>query len=351
MGPEKDRMDQFSLQRDRRASTHTVGSLASTVYTRASNIIQIAYIPGVTNRSHSTPDLIPPVPPVPAASSGASHMDAMGSPSSAEDEHFFLPSDLRNSTYSGYTDRTSMARNSVASELYRNNAVVNPLPALAATRAKAVPVSVRSTKPSPLISRSATSSTANSPSASPYPAQQSLSTKSSIVGRMAVPRAITVTRKNRQDQVYELEGSSASERSASPYTVAPDRKNGTASPYSHASSTFDDASSDDEATAHAAHRLIGRSRQSPIPTDTIMEEEDDGEELISPYYNRSSPYARPETNASFHTTTTTGSSLNQMIEEAARKASQIPVHNMGDFRKKQAEQQSPFADSNVARTP
>merc|ERR1712224_964178 len=34
----------------RRSSTHTVHSIASTVLTRASNIIQIAYIPGVTNR-------------------------------------------------------------------------------------------------------------------------------------------------------------------------------------------------------------------------------------------------------------------------------------------------------------
>ncbi|UKZ48709.1 hypothetical protein TrVGV298_002937 [Trichoderma virens] len=35
----------------RRGSTHTVHSIASTVLTRASNIIQIAYIPGVTNRA------------------------------------------------------------------------------------------------------------------------------------------------------------------------------------------------------------------------------------------------------------------------------------------------------------
>ncbi|RAL64453.1 hypothetical protein DID88_001929 [Monilinia fructigena] len=53
----------FAMRRDARASTHTVGSIASTVLTRASNIIQIAYIPGVTNRSTpSTPGLL--VPPV-----------------------------------------------------------------------------------------------------------------------------------------------------------------------------------------------------------------------------------------------------------------------------------------------
>jgi hypothetical protein len=46
-GSEKD----FTPRRDARASTYTVGSIASSVLTRASNIIQIAYISGVTNRS------------------------------------------------------------------------------------------------------------------------------------------------------------------------------------------------------------------------------------------------------------------------------------------------------------
>ena len=64
--------DDATMPRDR-ASMHSVKSLASTVMTRASNVIQIAYIPGVTNRSvESTPELIPPVPPIPAMSPPAS---------------------------------------------------------------------------------------------------------------------------------------------------------------------------------------------------------------------------------------------------------------------------------------
>lgn len=127
------------MRRDARASTHTVGSIASTVLTRASNIIQIAYIPGVTNRSApSTPGLlVPPVPPIPIALSGASTPRY-------EQEHFFMPGDLRDSTYSGMTDRTSYARTSVASTIYGKNAIVSPVPAQTVIRGKPALVSVKS---------------------------------------------------------------------------------------------------------------------------------------------------------------------------------------------------------------
>jgi hypothetical protein len=134
----------FTMRRDARASTHTVASIASTVLTRASNIIQIAYIPGVTNRSApSTPGLlVPPVPPIPIALSGAST-------TRYEQEHFFMPGDLRDSTYSGISartglsDRTSYARTSVASTIYGKNAVVSPVPAQTVIRGKAAVISVK----------------------------------------------------------------------------------------------------------------------------------------------------------------------------------------------------------------
>ena len=130
----------FVMRRDARASTHTVGSIASTVLTRASNIIQIAYIPGVTNRSApSTPGLlVPPVPPIPIA------LSPTGSSPRYEQEHFFMPGDLRDSTYSGISDRTSYARTSVASTIYGKNAIVSPVPAQTVIRGKAAVVSVRS---------------------------------------------------------------------------------------------------------------------------------------------------------------------------------------------------------------
>ena len=139
-GPEKS----FAQRRDNRSSTHTVGSIASTVFTRASNIIQIAYIPGVTNRTPTSPAvLVPPVPPIPIGHGG--------SPSAAGDQHFFVPGDLRDSTYSGisaFTDRTSYARtsyaprSSVASTIYGKNVVITP--AQTGMRARPAMVSVKS---------------------------------------------------------------------------------------------------------------------------------------------------------------------------------------------------------------
>lgn len=150
-------------RRDYRASTHTTHSIASTVLTRASNIIQIAYIPGVTNRATASPSvLVPPVPPIPGGMSQA------GTPSSTEDEHFFVPGDLRDSTYSGlssFSDRTSYARtsyaprSSVASTIYGKSAVV-VAPAQTGMRAKPAMVSVKS-------SHSNTSTAASTP---PVPA-------------------------------------------------------------------------------------------------------------------------------------------------------------------------------------
>lgn len=133
---------------DREPSVRTRHSIASTVLTRASNIIQIAYIPGVTNRATPTSPglLVPPVPPIPIAISEAS------TPSATEDQHFFVPGDLRDSTYSnlsGYTDRTSYARtsyaprSSVASTIYGKNPVIIA-PAQTGMRIKPGMVNVRS---------------------------------------------------------------------------------------------------------------------------------------------------------------------------------------------------------------
>ncbi|KAI0024275.1 hypothetical protein F4780DRAFT_655414 [Xylariomycetidae sp. FL0641] len=138
----------FASRRSQRESTHTVHSIASTVLTRASNIIQIAYIPGVTNRATPTSPtlLVPPVPPIPLA-----HAES-GNSSPYDDQHFFVPGDLRDSTYSGFsnfTDRTSVARSyaprsSVASTIYGKNAVISPLPAQKGNFLKPSIVSVKS---------------------------------------------------------------------------------------------------------------------------------------------------------------------------------------------------------------
>ncbi|ODA80581.1 hypothetical protein RJ55_03540 [Drechmeria coniospora] len=130
-----------------RSSTHTVHSIASTVLTRASNIIQIAYIPGVTNRANQGPGsptvLVPPVPPIPMHHTEA-HRQATDQ---QDDQHFFVPGNLRDSTYSGistYSEITSYApRSSIASTIYGKQAQVQNA-AQTGMRAKPTVVSVRS---------------------------------------------------------------------------------------------------------------------------------------------------------------------------------------------------------------
>ncbi|KAK9331472.1 hypothetical protein V1520DRAFT_337864 [Lipomyces starkeyi] len=57
---------QYGEMSDVRQSTHTVASIASSAITRASNIIPIAYIPGVINRSNpNSPSYVPPIPEMP----------------------------------------------------------------------------------------------------------------------------------------------------------------------------------------------------------------------------------------------------------------------------------------------
>jgi hypothetical protein len=148
-GTEKSNASIFTREARSRASTHTVASMASTVLTRASNIIQIAYIPGITNRSGNSGSdlLVPPVPPIPI-SRAASSMNSRFT----DDQFLFMPSDLRDSTYSDISAMTdarrpgsiapSLARTSVASTIYRDSAVVNQMPATQIIGGKAAIVSV-----------------------------------------------------------------------------------------------------------------------------------------------------------------------------------------------------------------
>lgn len=142
-------LDHVSVQPEnsvRHERGRSMQSIASTVLTRASNVIQIAYIPGVTNRSPpETPGtLVPPVPPIPST-----HVSTY-----SNDQYLFTPRDLRDSRYSNASsDRrsiaTSLARSSVATTIYRNDAIVSPMPAQQARAARAAVVSVKTNTSSP----------------------------------------------------------------------------------------------------------------------------------------------------------------------------------------------------------
>lgn len=100
-------------------------SMASTVLTRTSNFIPIAYIPGFGNRAN-----------------GSSAQD----PNSGD--RYFTPQELRDSVYSDASSgrasiTPSLARSSVATTLYRGDAVISAVPAQQAIGGKAAVVSVK----------------------------------------------------------------------------------------------------------------------------------------------------------------------------------------------------------------
>lgn len=151
----------FQAMHQDAASTRTRGSLSNSILSRMSNVIHIAYIPGVTNRNgngstHNSMMGNSPVPPIPAA-----RRDIPRSPLANDDGAlFFRPGDLRDSTYSStsdFTDRRdtqytrasitpSLARSSIASAIYTNN--VDPMPAQQVVRVAPRMVSVKSHSPS-----------------------------------------------------------------------------------------------------------------------------------------------------------------------------------------------------------
>ena len=368
--------DEFGMQRDARASVQSVRSIASTVLTRASNVIQIAYIPGVTNRSvDSTPDLIPPVPPIPAFSPAGTPQPHQ------QDQHFFMPSDLRDSTYSDYTvDRTSYARSSIAPSLprgsfqstaYRGSAVVNAIPAQTAIRGKANPVAVRSNgKNSPVESRSATP---------PLPIMDrkrhdllKTNTTSPIVARLGIPKAVNVTKPQQSNL-----------STGSPSPIAIDRSNRSpmklerhasvaSSRHQPESSTFDDASSSDE-DSPAEQSLMGYEKLPQFAKTASL-----SSRSLDPAVR--SPSSAPDLRHSPATISSSPSpdsqvrqiatkeqkkkhkrsgSLNQIIEEATRRASREPRHgglgSMGNvmtaWTGKDARGEGPFSDAHAARTP
>ncbi|KAF8461917.1 hypothetical protein BDZ91DRAFT_367586 [Kalaharituber pfeilii] len=129
----------FGASRAARASTHTVTSISSTT-TRASNVIQIGYLPGVMNRSApSTPgQFIPPVPPLPGNGT-----PEIRYPQSPDQGTFFSADDILRASFITTGDHDPRA--SVATTIYRNNAIVSPVAANVVRAGKAAVVTVKGT--------------------------------------------------------------------------------------------------------------------------------------------------------------------------------------------------------------
>lgn len=350
----------FTMRRDARASTHTVASMASTVLTRASNIIQIAYIPGVTNRSGapSPGTLVPPVPPIPSAHSGTT--------SPYSEQHFFVPGDLRDSTYSGLSAgrssiSPSLARSSVATTIYRNNAIVSPLPAQTIVRGKAAVVSVKSgssgspsetpgneTPPVPSINYDQLEKEGKSPTGGfkiqmPHSSDKpGLSPQGSVKSvQIGKPKALTITKGKKSNTSLasvvskaaaggaSSEDSSVKEKSETPdripikmrplteVSIADSASTGAEQPKSH----MDDDSSDEEDESDDSRR------QSKARDSNVTEIQDTPGVTQSPFADSN----RAE-------------NLETVIEEATKRASRDVSGGLENARAR-----SPFGDENAVK--
>ena len=231
-GPEK--RNTFAQAAQSRKSAH---SIASTVLTRASNVIPIAYIPGVTNRSPpDTPNsLVPPVPPLPGA---------------APDQHFFMPADLRDSAFTVMSDSRSIApslRSSVATTVYRNNAIVSPMPAQQAMRTRAAVVSIHGNSDAPQSTPSdAPEVPAITPAQLAKAGASDNNNNSSIVARGVTAKPVMVKGGQKRNDNPTVQTIEEQPESGSSAAASPALPNTTFDPNN---STFDDSSDEDSQAA------------------------------------------------------------------------------------------------------
>lgn len=380
---EKDNTE-FTTQRNARASTHTVGSIASTVLTRASNVIQIAYIPGVTNRSiESSPDLlVPPVPPIPAASLTNS---TSSTPQPGQEQHFFMPSDLRDSRWSENTDdnRTSYARSSlnptarssVATTTYRNDAVVNPLPAQVIARGKANAVSVKSSGKNSPIDTPRSITPPMPPIEYDRHGQIAVKTSAPMVARLGVPKAVTLTKSQPQNAVTSNSSTTASIKSSPSHTQGSqtpifqgEQPGSTQETTRHDGdmTTFDDASTDDD-DSPPDQSLMGHNRRLSASKQSGFKSPQSVPDLRhSPYHSTSSSSIDSQNQlgpGDARKPHKRSGSLNQIIEEATRRASREPRHGLGSKAGGGGagvagvgslaswKKDGPFSDAHAAQTP
>lgn len=261
---------QFAASRSERQSTQ---SIASTVLTRASNVIQIAYIPGVTNRSPpETPaSLVPPVPPLPGAH---------------PDQHFFMPGDLRDSSWTtttggGHQSMAPTFRSSVATTIYRNDAVVSPMPAqqISLSRANMVTVSGSNSPddgltpvaitpadaPAVPAITSAQLAKADAIQAASSPANNA-NANSSIVARTVMAKPVMVRGASLKKK-GDVKVVGAKESASTLQTTAESTR--ASSQFDHQTSTFDGSSSDEDDDDTQSSNL--NTPKKGVPAISVME--------------------------------------------------------------------------------
>lgn len=274
----QEKSDAFAAQRSERKSTQ---SIASTVLTRASNVIQIAYIPGVTNRSPpETPaSLVPPVPPLPGAT---------------PDQHFFMPGDLRDSSWTTTTGHQSISptlRSSVATTIYRNDAIVSAVPAQQIQRSRANIVSVHNgpggpgantpTQPTPVMVTPKDAPAVPAITSSQLAKAEAMQgAGSSIVARQVMAKPVMV----RGASLKKKDGRATDAQDKKPSTADSGNSSGQ---FDHQTSTFDGNSSDEEDDHDT--RPSSPSHSTGIKVPSVQVTEADAPPSTGPFHDQTIP--------------------------------------------------------------
>lgn len=359
----------FNAMRSDAVSTRTRASIASSILTRASNIIHIAYIPGVTNRNGGSGHnslLAAPVPPIPAAYANRTpQATTPKSPLSNEgDALFFRPGSIRDSTYTDsssirsgkrdtqYTTHSitpSLARSSMMSDVYRDDATTEPMPAIQVHRVLPRMVSVKSkdSAGSPSMESPPSSSSATGPKVM-MPGQSSPNSSPGSGGQFAKATQVTVRGKGKGRFPIAR---SPSDSSAHTKPTKP-------SPLVETANESDD----EEEHARARKSLIRDSTAlaaNPAPLIQPLESPFFDATEVQTSASSSSQAQRPNPYAAMSASVGSGSrriqrnhseargpgGLSAVIEEAAKRASADPDHQgIGGKR-----DHSPFSDVHATK--
>ncbi|KAM3425251.1 hypothetical protein BST61_g7203 [Cercospora zeina] len=372
---------QFNAMKSDNASTKTRGSVAASFLSRASNIIHIAYIPGVTNRNGSGHNSLlnaAPVPPIPAAyANQTSRTTTPRSPLSNEgDALFFRPSDLRDTMYSDssslrsgkrdtqYTTHSitpSLARSSMMSDVYRDDATTEPMPATQVIRALPRMVSVKSG-----TSGSSSPSMESAPTLVP-PSSSGSGVKAVMLGEKS--GSVSPSSSHHTGGTFikatpvTIGGGKGKARTPGVSRQASDASTSTrgstkppkSSPLVETANEIEDE--DEQARARARKSLIKETTEAaakPAPLIQPLESPFfDASELqtsasSSSQGSRPNPYAAMSASVGSgprikRTENRTPGGLSAVIEEAAKRASQEPDYDVISGKR----DQSPFGDSHA----
>lgn len=266
-----------------------------------------------------------------------------------------MPSDLRDSAWSGMSENErrslapSLARSSVATTIYRSNAIVSPVPAQQIVRTKAAMVSVKSAGSIP----------SQTPPRSPQPGVDAPEVPAITTAQLAkagvvetssspiVARTVTAKPVNVR-KVSPLKDSASSN---SPQSSAKGQPESSANqPSEGGTSTFDDESSDEEDSAGPTRKSVRQSVADTSPDSPFADTH--ATSGSGPAINTAVSTSRNSLDGKGTHRQRSSVGSTRLLEEALTNAARDSKSERGSShsRSSSLRNTSPFADSNEVKS-